>query len=252
MSGDVLEGSDEAHRGLDPADLTSSGHTLFEAGECGEGMDPSHRSREEYLSLLELCGRRLLRARRAAGYKQLDVAKKLNHTNLTMISLYENGRRAVPLKDLCILADLYVVSTDYLLMRTDDIGMAPEEGNQALIMGVVKGVLMAHAEQYMSGLAKVTAISVESASNDRVLLGRLTDISMELTSALGVIRKHHSGVFETLRGGGKLERLVAEMSVTLEKRIDSKQREKALINYEHPIYNAQQVTTAVQTALFAE
>ncbi|WP_163003740.1 helix-turn-helix domain-containing protein [Pseudomonas viridiflava] len=247
-----MEGSERAQMGSEAVILPVGTQTLFAADECGEGRGPSSRAREDDQALRDLCGARLLRARHAAGFKQLDVAITLGHSNLTMISLYECGRRAAPLKDLCTLADLYNVSADYLLGRTDDIGMAPEEGNQALIMGVVKGVLMKQAEQYLTGLAKVTAISVESASTDRVILGRLTDISIELSSALGVIRKHHSGVFETLRGGGKLERLVSEMSVTLASRIGSKQREKALIDYEHPTFNAQQVVMAVQTALFAE
>jgi transcriptional regulator with XRE-family HTH domain len=215
-------------------------------------MALSNRAKEEEQVLRDIVAKRLVRARRAASFKSDEVARRLGHANLTMISLFENGRRSPSLKNLQLLADLYSVTTDYLLGRTDDIGLAPEEGNQALITGVLKSVLTSYNDKYLSGLAAVTAVAVEGASMDRVLLGRVADISVELSGSLAVVRKHHGSAFESMRGGGKLERLIHELSSSVESRVLSKKREKALIEYEHPIFTAQQVAASVQRALFPE
>ncbi|QLG96614.1 helix-turn-helix transcriptional regulator (plasmid) [Pseudomonas yamanorum] len=234
------------------APVTAQTQSLFDADECGEGMGPSCRSREEEQALRDIVSKRLVRARRAAGLKDLEVAIRLGHANLTMISLFENGHRSPSLKNLQILADLYSVTTDYLLGRTDNLGLAPEEGNQALITGVINGVLTAYNEKYLTGLAAVTAIAVEGASMDRVLLNKVADIAIELDDSLAVIKKHHGKAFESMRGGGKLLRLAAELSVSVSSRITSKQHEKALIEYEHPVCTVQQVSEAVQQVLFAD
>jgi transcriptional regulator with XRE-family HTH domain len=223
---------------------------MFEPDECGEGMSPSSLARAEEQALRDIIAPRLVRARRAAGLKDLEVAQRLGHANLTMISLFENGRRSISVKNLQVLADLYNVTTDYLLGRTDDLGLSPEEGNQALITGVLTAVVGKYNQRYLEGLAQVMAIGVEGASMDRVLLGRVADISVELSDSLGVIRKHHGAAFESLRGGGKLERLISELSVSVKDRISSKQRESALIEFDHPVCTVQQVTEAVQQALF--
>ena len=49
--------------------------------------------------------------------KQEDLAKLLNCTQ-ACYSNYENGKREIPHKALCLLADFYNVSIDYLLGRT--------------------------------------------------------------------------------------------------------------------------------------
>jgi transcriptional regulator with XRE-family HTH domain len=215
-------------------------------------MTISNRVKEEDQALRDIVAKRLKRARHAAGFTMAAVADRLGYTNMTQMSLFENGRRAPSLKITLRLADLYCVTTDYLLGRTDDIGLAPEEGNQALITGVLKGVLTSYNDKYLSGLAAVTAIAVEGASMDRVLLERVADISVELRGSLAIVRKHHGSAFESMRGGGKLERLIHELSSSVESRILSKKREKALIEYEHPIFTAQQVAASVQQVLFAE
>lgn len=225
---------------------------LFDPDECGEGMSPSSRDKAEEQALRDVVAKRLVRARRAAGFKDLEVARRLGHANLTMISLFENGHRSPSLKNLQVLADLYGVTTDYLLGRTDNLGLAPEEGNQALITGVLTGVLTGYNQKYLEGLAEVTAVAVEGASMDRVLLDKVADTSVELCNSLELIRKHHGQVFDDLRGGAKLGRLISELHVSVQSRIACKQREKALIEYEHPVCTVQQVSTAVQQALFAD
>ena len=50
---------------------------------------------------------------------QKEIAKVLNCSQ-TCYSKYELGQREIPIRLLCILADFYGVSTDYLLGRTMD------------------------------------------------------------------------------------------------------------------------------------
>lgn len=50
---------------------------------------------------------------------QIDIAKYLN-MNRNVYWRYEKGLREIPVWAVIKLADLYKVSTDYLLGRTDD------------------------------------------------------------------------------------------------------------------------------------
>lgn len=61
---------------------------------------------------------RLQDLREEKDWTQKYVAYKLNIAQRTYAH-YENGTRSIPLELLCSLADLYHVSTDYLLNRTN-------------------------------------------------------------------------------------------------------------------------------------
>ena len=63
-------------------------------------------------------GERLRKARENRGLKQVDVSQKTNINNRTL-SRYEKDGSEPDSETLKILADLYEVSTDYLLGRTD-------------------------------------------------------------------------------------------------------------------------------------
>lgn len=49
--------------------------------------------------------------------KQVEIAKELNITQ-QQYSLYESGKRLIPVDKLIILSKYYKVSTDYLLEKT--------------------------------------------------------------------------------------------------------------------------------------
>lgn len=51
-------------------------------------------------------------------WTQTAVGKRLHITQRTY-SYYENGKRAIPIEIFCAMADLYNVSIDYLVGRTD-------------------------------------------------------------------------------------------------------------------------------------
>ena len=61
--------------------------------------------------------------------KQEDVAKVLN-IHQTTLSKYEKSTSInIPLDILCKLADFYETSTDYILLRTDEIKSYPPKNN---------------------------------------------------------------------------------------------------------------------------
>ena len=58
-------------------------------------------------------------------WTQKYVAHYLNISQRAY-SYYENGERSIPTETLCRLADLYGVSIDYMLGRTDERAPYPE------------------------------------------------------------------------------------------------------------------------------
>ncbi|MGB4589956.1 MAG: cobalamin-dependent protein [Clostridiaceae bacterium] len=62
---------------------------------------------------------RMKSLRKEYGYTQSEVASKLN-IGQTTIANYENGSRIPDISKLSMLADLYVVSIDYLLGRSEE------------------------------------------------------------------------------------------------------------------------------------
>ncbi len=69
--------------------------------------------------------RRLKALRKDSGMTQFQVAQSVNISNTTL-SQYESGKRLPCFDTLCDLANLFDVSTDYLLGMTDRA--APGEG----------------------------------------------------------------------------------------------------------------------------
>lgn len=74
---------------------------------------PYNQRKEAYMKLGEL----LTMLRKEKGYLQKDVAAYL-HLTVATVSNYEKNVRMPNLETLVRLADLYDVSTDYLLQRT--------------------------------------------------------------------------------------------------------------------------------------
>ena len=62
--------------------------------------------------------RRIRDLREDRDLKQEDMARLLSCTQ-ACYSNYENGKRDIPTEVLCKIADIFGVSTDYLLGRTN-------------------------------------------------------------------------------------------------------------------------------------
>ena len=71
--------------------------------------------------------------RQQKNLTQTDVSQYLKITQQTYSS-YETGRRQMNFETLCMLADFYEVSTDYLLGRQDVMPSFLSEEERALIL----------------------------------------------------------------------------------------------------------------------
>ena len=68
---------------------------------------------------MEMKYRRIRDLREDHDWSQAEVGRKINIPQRTY-AYYEAGQRTIPPQVLCALADLYKVSVDYLLERTDN------------------------------------------------------------------------------------------------------------------------------------
>ncbi|MCL2357718.1 MAG: helix-turn-helix domain-containing protein [Defluviitaleaceae bacterium] len=75
---------------------------------------------------------RIAEIRRHKGLTQHDVAQFLNITQQTYSS-YETGRRQMNFETLCLLADFFEVSTDYLLGREDALPSFLDESEREMV-----------------------------------------------------------------------------------------------------------------------
>lgn len=64
--------------------------------------------------------KRLRELREDFDYKQVTIANLL-HITRQQYSLYETGKRSIPVNYLKILADFYNTSCDYILESTNEI-----------------------------------------------------------------------------------------------------------------------------------
>ncbi|MFD1206684.1 helix-turn-helix domain-containing protein [Sporosarcina contaminans] len=79
---------------------------------------------------MAILGKRLKKARENAGYTQMEAAKKLGVSNGTL-SGYERNYRDPDTEILNEMADLYDVSVEWLMGRTENPNRSDEEEFQA-------------------------------------------------------------------------------------------------------------------------
>ena len=73
----------------------------------------------EIMGTLKILGSRLCALRKEKGLRQVDMAEILGITQ-THYQRIEKGKINIPTLTLCILADYFEVSTDYLLGRSEE------------------------------------------------------------------------------------------------------------------------------------
>lgn len=81
---------------------------------------------------MSILAKRLRKARDKAGYKQIEAAKKLGISNGTL-SGYERDYRDPDTQTLHNMANLYDVSVDWLVGKSDDPNLTEEEAFQSFI-----------------------------------------------------------------------------------------------------------------------
>lgn len=250
MDGDKQIAAAITEQGTTPGDSDPTSLSLFcDSEDLGVGAGPLERRRAEEVRLAGIVGTKLRRARRSAGFNESAAAIALSQEGMTMVSLYENGHRPPSLINLRLLAQLYGVTTDYLLDMHDDILAMPEEGNQAVLRGIISTSLNLHFHQFTDSLARRNAVMIEALSLDRALLSDLAVLATDLVSALNVF-KTHAPNFDEIRGGAKLDRLVSELRESMEQQIRRRQREEQMADYEPTNPALEKIASHVQQLLF--
>lgn len=89
-----------------------------------------------------MLGPRIAALRRNTGWSQAELAAKLGVSPST-VGMYEQGRREPPVESLVALAELFGVTTDYLL--TGKV-QSPEE---ATLAGQALGCILKEAEELL-------------------------------------------------------------------------------------------------------
>lgn len=213
-------------------DSIEANSSLFaETEDLGQGAGPLAQLREQESVFMKVVGARLRKARKAAGLSESAAGLALDHNGVTQISLFENGHRFPSMLNLKLLADLYGVTTDYLLNRNDDILACPEEGNQAVLRGAVVACLSHDFNTFVNGMAQRNALVLQGLSSDRVLLRNVAGLSEDLVQALEVF-KRYAPDFEGIRGGAKLGRLVGELHGSMGQCLKRQRMEQEMADYE--------------------
>ncbi|MCK2122078.1 helix-turn-helix transcriptional regulator [Pseudomonas sp. PNPG3] len=250
MSEDTFKSPTEALNEL-PAVLSEEKTGLFDDSEhLGEGESPQAQLRAEELAFAVVVGAKLRKARKAAGYTESAAALALSHKGVTQISLFENGRRPISLPNLRLLADLYGVTTDWLLDRHDDILACPQESNQAVLKGVVVATLSHDFSTFVSAMAQRNALILEGLGKDRVLLRNTAALAEELVSALEVFQRHAKD-FEGMRGGAKLGRLIGELHGSMGECLKRQRLEEAMADHELQVPAPERIREQVQQMMLS-
>jgi transcriptional regulator with XRE-family HTH domain len=249
MSGDKSIATANEQSGQTPGETSQHAQSLFGSEYLGEGEGLNERTKAEEDRLAVICGRKLRRARQNAGLTLSAAGIALALKGVTNVSLYENGHRMPPTAHVRALAQLYGVTTDYLLDMHDDILAEPEEGNQAVLRGIVTASLSQNFTQFVETIANRNSIMIEALSLDRVLLAEVAVIATELAAALGVV-KAHAEDFDGIRGGAKLVRLISELHVSMGKQIQRRKREESLLECEAYQPAPEMIVQQVQQLLF--
>lgn len=223
---------------------------LFDESEdLGAGASPSDQARQAEAELMAIVGPRLRKARKLAGFSESAAGLALAHKGVTQISLFENGHRAPSLNNLKLLAKLYCVTVDYLMGVHDDITRAPEEGNQAVLVGVMAEAVGSQFHSMVNAMARQSAIMIEGFSADRELLGQVATMVENLGNALEIARRDPG--YDDIKNGAKVLRLMSELHVTMKEHCERVKREKLAHDEVEPVaVNPVEIKERVQQLLF--
>jgi transcriptional regulator with XRE-family HTH domain len=164
---------------------------------------------EEKARLRAGTGRRLFIARELAGLSQTDAAKLFGYQTPAQLSMWELGRRSIPMEKLVKAAQVYAVSADFLLCLSDD----PERDTSlALRNSTLRGV--------RSMLCDAARLTVDAVDRHAKLLGpdatrvaSLVASGQALVEAVQAFVRSNHETFDDLSGGARLQRCAAEFEV---------------------------------------
>lgn len=153
-----------------------------------------------------LVGSRIRAAREANGIGQGELAKAIGHAKQTQQSLWESGKRMVPMVELPGLAKALDTSTDFLLGLTDDMDADPSAARRGLLVQHLRDQLEAVAGS-LADVALESGSELEGALRASKLLTRCEEVRV----ALDRFRAANESRFDDMRGGAWLERTTREL-----------------------------------------
>lgn len=153
-------------------------------------------------------GARLRRVREVLGIDQDDAAKALGYFNSAHLSLFEYGKKNIPVHVLVNAATVYGVSTDYLLGLSPDLERGADGAGRAAVLRDAVTLLERNARQLATRL--LTEVRTRYAAQP--LLTDLTQRASQVQAALARVRELNPEAFDELRGGAPLVKAVTELA----------------------------------------
>ena len=189
--------------------------------------------------LKQIVGKRLKQARVAARVSQEEAARVVGKEGPTQISLAESGNRLPPLDSLTKLADLYGVSTDYLLGRIDDPTAEPSELHQSAFAFSVTSTVENCFSAFANVIGDFTAQTAASQRKDRADLTSFMGTVQDLHDALKRFSELNPEFEEDMRGGSRLVN-------TMARAMDMVERVTGRLNQETSLRNLMQTDDCLE------
>nr|WP_256735062.1 helix-turn-helix transcriptional regulator [Variovorax sp. dw_954] len=175
------------------------------ANDSGAGDSEAPKRRLARL----VVGPRLCAAREFSGYSQTEAAKHLGYSTSAQLSQHEQGKRLMPLPELMKAAEVYAVSTDYLLGLTSEPERDPASSLRAATVRGLRGLL----DGLAGGLVDSIGAHAAAVGPDVVLARTVLSAGQALIDALAVLQRQAE--FDEMKGGAAVARLSSEFEARL-------------------------------------
>lgn len=154
-----------------------------------------------------LVGSRIVAARELSGVQQFEFSRAIGHKTPAQPSLWESGRRLLPLADVPTVARALGVSSDFLLGLSDEPERDPAVARRALLVGHLRDQLDAVAG-HLADAALQSGAEVESAMRATGLLSKV----VAMQNAVERFEAANASSFDEMPCGALLRRTARELS----------------------------------------
>lgn len=169
----------------------------------------AHALRNRKLAVL--IGSRIVAARELSGLQQLEFSRAIGHKTPAQPSMWESGRRLVPLADVPTVARVLGVSADFLLGLSDEPDRDPAVARRSLLTQHLRDQVEVFAG-HMADAALESGVEIEGALRSTKLLSRCHD----LQCAVDRFKAANADCFDDLPAGALLLRSVRELAEAVE------------------------------------
>lgn len=195
----------------EPAKSESS--TDSRAGEVAVGAFDAHPDDQTLRNrkLAVLVGSRIVAARELSGVQQSEFSRAIGHKTPAQPSLWETGRRLVPLADVPNVARVLGVSSDFLLGLSDEPDRDPAVARRSLLTQHLRDQVEVFAG-HMAEAVLESGAEVEGALRSTKLLSRC----QALQSAVDRFKAANADRFDDMPAGALLLRSARELAEAVE------------------------------------